>query len=148
MLHSAFLNFINNEGNFAAVFILTIITMSSIEKLVIISTTGPENQEKATLPFVVATAAQTVDVDVVVILQASAVLLAKKGAAENVNAQGLMPLQQLMETFIELGGQLLLCSPCIKERFIKETELIPGSKLVAAGTVVEEVMSAKSVLTY
>ncbi|MDY0103814.1 MAG: DsrE family protein [Lentimicrobium sp.] len=122
--------------------------METSEKLVIISTIGPENQEKATLPFVIATAAQTVDTEVVMILQASAVLLAKKGAAENVNAQGLMPLKKLMDTFIELGGQLLLCSPCIKERFIKEEELIPGSKLVAAGTVVEEVLSAKATLTY
>jgi predicted peroxiredoxin len=60
--------------------------MAEMEKLVIISTTGPENQEKATLPFVIATAAQTVDVKVVVILQASAVLLAKKGYSGNVNA--------------------------------------------------------------
>ena len=122
--------------------------MDEIEKLVIISTTGPENQEKATLPFVVATAAQTVDVKVVVILQAGAVLLAKKGAAKNVNAPGLMPLEKLMDTFIELGGELLLCSPCIKERQISEEELLASSKMVAAGTVVEEILSAKSVVTY
>jgi uncharacterized protein involved in oxidation of intracellular sulfur len=122
--------------------------MAQIEKLVIVCTGGPENQEKATLPFVIATAAQTVDAEVVVILQASAVLLAKKGIAENVNAPGLMPLKKLMDTFIELGGQLLLCSPCIKERFISMDELFPGSKLIAAGTVVEEVLSAKAVLTY
>jgi predicted peroxiredoxin len=118
------------------------------EKIVFISTVGPENQEKATIPFVIATAAQTVDVKVVMILQASAVLLAKKGAAENVHAQGLMQLNKLMETFVELGGELLLCSPCVKERAIKEDELVPGSKLIAAGTVVTEILSAKSVVTY
>ena len=122
--------------------------MEETEKIVIISTTGPENQEKATLPFVVAAAALATDVKVAVILQASAVLLAKLGAAENINAPGLMPLKQLMDTFIELGGELLLCSPCIKERHIKEEELIKGSKLIAAGTVVTEVLSAKAVLTY
>jgi uncharacterized protein involved in oxidation of intracellular sulfur len=122
--------------------------MTDNEKLVIICTGGPENQEKATLPFVIATAAQTVDAEVVVIMQASAVLLAKKGIAETVNAPGLMPLKKLMDTFVELGGQLLLCSPCIKERFIGVDELLPGSKLIAAGTVVEEVMSAKAVLSY
>jgi len=42
--------------------------METAEKLVIISTTGPENIEKATLPFVVATAAQTLDTQVVIIL--------------------------------------------------------------------------------
>lgn len=122
--------------------------MATTEKLVIISTTGVDNSEKATLPFVVATAAQTVDTEVVIILQGAAVMLAKIGIAENVNAPGLMTLKKLMDTYIEFGGEILLCSPCIKSRDIKPEELIPGSKLVAAGTVVDEVMSAKSVLTY
>jgi uncharacterized protein involved in oxidation of intracellular sulfur len=122
--------------------------MTEIEKIVIISTTGPEYQEKATLPFVVATAAQTVDAKAVIILQASAVLLAKKGVAENVNAPGLLPLKKLLDTFLELGGELLICSPCIKERHILENELVDGAKPIAAGTVVTEVLSAKAVLTY
>ena len=122
--------------------------METTDKIVVISTTGPEFQEKATLPFVVATAAQTVDTHVVIILQASAVLLAKKGIAGNVNSPGLMPLKQLMDTFIELGGELLICNPCIKERHITEDELVAGAKPIAAGTVVTEVLSAKAVLTY
>jgi len=122
--------------------------MSENEKIVIISTTGPEYQEKATLPFVVGTAAQTVDAEVTIILQAAAVLLAKKGIAENVNSPGLLPLKQLLDTFIELGGQLLICSPCIKERHITEEELVAGAKPIAAGTVVTEVLSSKAVLTY
>lgn len=122
--------------------------MEAPDKLVIISTTGPEFQEKATLPFVVATAAQSVDTHVVVILQASAVLLAKKGMAANVNAPGLMPMEKLMGTFIELGGELLICNPCIKERNIREEDLITGAKPIAAGTVVTEVLSAKASLTY
>ena len=122
--------------------------MAEVEKLVVISTIGPENQEKATLPFVVATAAQTVDVKVVVILQASAVLLAKKGIAENVNAPGLLALKQLLDTLIDMGGELEICSPCLKERHIADEELIDGAKVVAAGTVVSEIMSAKAVLTY
>jgi len=122
--------------------------MTEIEKIVIISTTGPEFQEKATLPFVVATAAQATDIKVVIILQASSVLLAKKGMAENVNAPGLMPLKQLMDTFIEFGGELLICSPCIRERHITEADLVAGAQPIAAGTVVTEVLSAKAVLTY
>ena len=122
--------------------------MAKTEKLVIISTTGPDNIEKATLPFVVATAAQTLDAHVIIILQTTAVLLAKKGMAENVNANGFMPLKNLMDTFIELGGQLFICAPCMKERLIQPTDLIEGSTVVAAGTVAEEVLSATSTLTY
>ena len=122
--------------------------MAENEKLVIISTIGDENPEKATLPFVLATAAQSMDVEVVIILQSSAVVIAKEGEAEKINAKGFMPLKQLLDTFIELGGKLMLCSPCLKERNISAIELIDGSSVIAAGTVATEVMSATSVVTY
>jgi len=122
--------------------------MAEIEKLVIISTIGDENAEKATLPFVLATAAQSMDVEVTMILQSSAVVFAKVGEAEKTNAPGLMPLKKLLDTFIELEGKLMLCSPCLKERNISASELIDGSEIIAAGTVVLEVMSATSVVTY
>ena len=122
--------------------------MAENEKLVIISTIGNENAEKATLPFVLATAAQASDIEVVVILQSNSVVLAKQGEAEKVNASGFLPMIQLLESYIEMGGKLLLCSPCLKERNITKDELIDGSDIIAAGTVVTEVMSATSVVTY
>ena len=122
--------------------------MAIIEKLVIISTIGDENPEKATLPFVLATAAQASDVEVVVILQANAVTLAKQGEAEKVNAKGFMPVKELLIAFANAGGKLLLCSPCLKARNISSDDLIAGTEIIAAGTVVVEVMSAKSVVTY
>ncbi len=122
--------------------------MTEIEKLVIISTLGDEHPENATLPFVLATAAQASDVETVVILQSNAVVLAKQGEAEKVNAKGFMPVKQLIEVFISSGGQLLVCSPCMKVRNIAKEDLIDGSLIIAAGTIVSEVMSARSVVTY
>jgi len=122
--------------------------MAETEKLVIISTIGDENPEKATLPFVLATAAQATDIEAVVILQSNAVILAKRGEAEKVNAKGFMPLRQLIETYISSGGNLLCCSPCLKERGIVKEDLIHGSLIIAAGSVVTEVMTARSVVTY
>ena len=122
--------------------------MATTEKMVLISTTGIDNPEKAILPFVVAAAALTVDAEVVIILQAAAVMLAKNGIAETVNVPGFMPLKKLLDTFIEMGGRLLLCTPCVKERQITSEDLIPGSKLIAAATIVDETLSAKAVLTY
>jgi predicted peroxiredoxin len=122
--------------------------MAGNEKLVIISTIGSENPEKATLPFVLATAAQATDVDVEVILQSTAVVLAKKGEAENVKAHDFMPLIELMNNYISQGGKLNVCSPCLKSRNIAKEDLIEGSVVIAAGTVVSEVLSAKSVVTY
>lgn len=59
-------------------------------KLLIITTIGPENAEKASLPFVLATASQALDVEVTVFLQSSAVVLAKQGEAGI--AKGFQPL--------------------------------------------------------
>ncbi len=122
--------------------------MTNHEKLVIITTIGEENPEKATLPFVLAGAAQATDVEVAIIFQANAVVLGKKGEAEKINAEGFMPLKDLVNSFIGLGGKLLICSPCLKSRNIAKEELIDGSTIIAAGTVVTEVLSAKSVVTY
>ncbi len=122
--------------------------METNEKIVIISTVGPDSPEKATLPFVLATAAQAMDVEVVMIFQSDAVLIAKKGEAEKVRAKGLLPLKELLDTFIQLEGKLLLCSPCIKERNISNEDLVDGSQLIAAGTVVTEVLSATNVVNY
>jgi predicted peroxiredoxin len=122
--------------------------MAENEKLVIISTIGDENHEKATLPFVLATAAQATDVNVVIILQANAVVLAKQGVAEKIKAKDFMPLKELFDAYLSSGGTLLICSPCLKARNIAKEELITGSSIIAAGTVVSEVISAKSVVTY
>ena len=118
------------------------------QKLVVISTIGNENPEKATLTFVLATACQSLDTDVVMFLQSSAVVLAKKGEADNIRAEGLAPLKDLLDTFMEMEGSLYLCSPCIKERGISMDNVVEGAEVAAAGTLASEVLGAKSVITY
>lgn len=117
-------------------------------KVLIIHTTGPENPEKATLAFVMATALQATDIEVTMVLQSNSVWLAKLGEAEKVAAPGLMPLKKLLDTFIEMNGKIMICSPCIKERGINPSELVPGGQIVAAGSVVDEILSSQKILSY
>ena len=56
------------------------------KKLVIIGTHAEENPDKSTLPFVVGITGLTMDAEVVVILQSTAVYLAMKGYADHVHA--------------------------------------------------------------
>ena len=118
------------------------------EKLVFLMTHGPDHEEHATIPFVMAVAALSSDVEAVIGLQADAVSLAKKGTAETVVATGFPPLTKLIGDFRELGGKLLVCTPCLKCRGIEPEQLIEGVELVAAGRFVVEVTSATNVLTY
>ena len=122
--------------------------MAEIKKLVIISTVGPENPEKARLPFVLATAAQAADVNAVLILQASAVEIAKIGIAETIITKEVKQLKELMDSYISEWGVLNVCSSCLESRDITSEELVVGSEIITAESIVSEVLSAKSVVTY
>lgn len=118
-------------------------------KLILMSTHGPEDPERATIPFVMATAAQASDVEVVIGFQANGVMLIRKGCAEHVFAAGFPPLKELMDIYTENGGQLLACGPCVKSRQINpEEEFISGATIVDATTFVKECTEATNVLVY
>lgn len=119
-----------------------------VDKVVIMATHGPEDKERATLPFVMATAAQVMEAEAIVILQGTGVLLAQKGVYDHIFAGGLPPLKDLFDAFIEAGGTLLVCTPCLKEREIDSSMLVDGAQLVAGARVIQEVTTASAVLNY
>ena len=118
------------------------------EKIVYINTCAGESPEKASLPFVLANAALTMEVEAVVVLQGTGVYLAKKGYADNVFAAGLPPLKELMKSFLEAGGRILVCVPCIRERKIDESDLVEGAEPTAAAKLTLELLSANATLVY
>jgi predicted peroxiredoxin len=121
--------------------------MAEHEKLVIMATHGPDDPEMATIPFVMACAALASEVEVVMGFQADGVRLVHEGEADTVQAPEFPPLAKLLADFRELGGTLLVCSPCVKSRGIAES-LIPGAEIVAAARFVAEVTSATNSLVY
>jgi predicted peroxiredoxin len=122
--------------------------MADQEKLVIMVTHGPDEPELATIPFAMAGAAVASDVDVVLGFQGDGCLLVKKGVAETVAAPEFAPLGGLLETIHDLGGKLLVCSPCVKSRGLSEDDLVEGAEIVAAARFVAEVTSATNSLVY
>ncbi|MHB8890514.1 MAG: DsrE family protein [Candidatus Limnocylindrales bacterium] len=123
--------------------------MANPEKLVFMVTHGPADPELATIPFVMAAAALASDVEVVMGFQGDAVELMRVGDAETVNAAGFPPLAKLLVDVRELGGKLLVCSPCLKSRGIAAPDdLVEGAELVAAGRFIAEITSAHSTLVY
>ncbi|MFN2215547.1 MAG: DsrE family protein [Anaerolineales bacterium] len=119
------------------------------DKLVIICTHGPENFELATLPFMMANAAQAAEVEVLIALQGPAAWLARKGVAERIEAPSFPPFVDLLNSYVEAGGEIYVCGPCVKARKIDpETEFVDGARVVTAPLLIKEVMDAGKVLTY
>lgn len=118
------------------------------EKILYIATYAGENPEKASLPFVLANGALAMEVEAVVALQSTGVYLAKKGYLDNVFAAGLPALKDLVQSFLDQGGRLLVCVPCIRERKIQESDLIEGAKPVSAAALTQEILEADATLVY
>jgi len=118
------------------------------EKVLYIATHAGEDPERASLPFVLGVAALAMDLEAIVALQGTGVFLAKKGVMENIFAAGLPPLKELVDNFRELGGKLWVCTPCIKERKILESDLIEGAEVMAAAKLTEALLESSASLVY
>lgn len=118
------------------------------EKMTIIGTHGPDDPEIATLPFMLGVAALAMDIQVNVLLQGPAVILAHRGIAEHVFANGPAPLKNLMDQFFELKGRLFICTPCVESRKMTQGRTVEGAHLVKAARVITELLESKTVLTF
>lgn len=118
------------------------------KKLVFVLTHGPEDPERATIPFVMAAAAQASGAEALLVFQSNSVLLLRKGMAEHVPSAGFAPLPDLMNIYREGGGRLFACVPCLNARNLTAEDLIDGVDLVAGGAVVKEFLEATNVISY
>jgi len=105
--------------------------------LLINCTHGEDDPERATLSFVVGNVAASADQEAIVLLTIEGVWLATRGYAGRIHKEGFQPLSDVMQAFIENGGQIWACGACAKPRGISEADLIPGAKIVTAAKAVE-----------
>lgn len=118
------------------------------DKLIFTCTSGPDDPERATLPFVAANIAATAGQDAVVLCTIDAVWLGIAGKRAPVASPGLPTLPALFDEFVGNGGKVWLCGACTKPRGIGEDVLSPGANIVGAAKVVEEVTLGAKVVAF
>ncbi len=93
--------------------------------LCVIVAYGKDHVDKATIGFTLANAALDVGEKVRVILASEGVHLAVKGYAEGINnGEPFKPMPELLKGFLDRGGELNVCTPCMKKRGITEADLL------------------------
>jgi uncharacterized protein len=119
-----------------------------VGRLLIHSSHGKEDPERATLPFIVGKNAAIAGQETVVLLTVEGVWLATEGGAEGVQKEGLPPLPEVLGEFVENGGQVWACQSCTQPRSITEDKLIDGARIAAAMQAVEFLSQGAASLSF
>jgi predicted peroxiredoxin len=107
-----------------------------------------ENGDKATVGFVVATAALGSGKDTMVFLSTDGVWAAVEAEADKIVEGGpFKPLTELMTNFIAAGGRVVACAPCCKKRGI-ENGLFDGVEIAGGAVLVEWLSNGSPNVSY
>lgn len=112
------------------------------------NTRGKEELERVSLAFLVGNTALSSNQEATVLLTIDGVWAATKGFADGLQAEGFLPLQELVEQFTSGGGKVWACGACTKPRGITEGDLIPGASIIGAATAVEALVNGAQTLSY
>jgi predicted peroxiredoxin len=107
-----------------------------------------EDTDRATVAFVVANAALGCGQETIVFLSIEGVRLAVTGAADGVHEPGFAPLAQLIDSFVDNGGTILVCSPCFNKRGLPAEQLRSGTKIVGGASLVEFLAAGAATVSY
>jgi len=119
-----------------------------MSKVMIHTTHGKDDVERASLAFVVANAALSSGQEATFLLTIDGVWLATRGFADGLQADGFAPLGELMANFIKNSGKVWVCGACMKPRNITAEQLIEGAQVAGAATVVEAMITGSHTLSF
>ncbi len=96
------------------------------------SSFGPEDMERATVPFVLGNAAANAG-KAMAFLTGDALNLVTKSRDTGLVAPGYTPVAQLLDEFVGKGGEIIVCKVCAAVMGIEAQDLIEGAAIGGAG---------------
>jgi len=100
-------------------------------------THAKDDPDRATVGFVLASAALGSGKETLVFLSIDGVRLAQKGYADDIREEGFPSLRELIDNFAKAGGTIYVCSPCFKKRKLDENNLVAAASIVGGAKLVE-----------
>lgn len=105
-----------------------------------------DEPERATVPFIAASTAAVSGQRAVVVCTIEAVRLGVPGVAQQIEVEGLPPLEDLVRALVAGGGEIWLCSACATRRGITgDQDLIDGARIVGAARIVEALSEGRAI---
>ena len=107
---------------------------------------GSDDLEKATVAMIVAAAAAAMDSETAVFMTGESVRLATEGGTDGLQLEKYPAIGELVESFMENGGQLWVCPVCAGARDIGADDLIEGAEIAGAARTIGFVNEGATVL--
>jgi len=117
-------------------------------------TTGKQDRgTRATLAFAWGCAALAMGQKVTLYLTMDGTVWGTKGSMKGVQVGGFEPLEDYLEQFLTLGGELLVCAPCSEyycsfDRGALPTTMIEESNLTGLATIVSRMGDKTKTITF
>lgn len=108
---------------------------------------GKEDLNKATLPFMMAMWAKENGLEVSIWLTDEAVLLVKKGYADDLQPPDYKPFKFYLDKVVEKKIKIYLCNLSAKKRNLTENDCVGNVAMSGAQRVIDEI-KAGSVVTF
>ena len=107
---------------------------------------GSDDLEKATVAMIVAGAAAAMDGETALFMTGDSVRLATEGGTNGLQLEKYPAIGELVESFLENGGQLWVCPVCAGARDIGADDLIEGAEIAGAARTIGFVNDGAKVL--
>jgi predicted peroxiredoxin len=117
-------------------------------KVVVVITSGLDD-ERSSVAWSVANGGITSGLEVTVFLTSNGVDWARKGAADGAHLNPFdPPMKEMIDSFRERDGDILVCPPCAKVRGYEQDNLIDGVTLVGSGAVHDLIKQGAATLSF
>jgi len=115
--------------------------------LIIVMTKGI-NDEVSSVGLTLANGAMTAGKKVGLFLTSAAIDLVRKNGVDHTHVQPMEPLKDLLQSFMDRGGDVWACPPCTTARGYDENSLIDGVVISGASVIFERIRNGAATLTF
>jgi predicted peroxiredoxin len=116
-------------------------------ELVVLMTRGADH-ELSSVGFTIACGGITSGLKVCAFLTSSAVDLVRRRAIDMTQVAPLDPLKTLIDDFINRGGTVVACPPCVKARGYTQEDFIDGVTIAGASVIHEKFKAGAASLSF
>lgn len=116
-------------------------------QLVVFVTKGTDS-EVSSVAFTLANGGLTAGLEVSMFLTSAGVDLVRKRAADTTQVHPLEPLKAMIEDFMQRGGKIWACTPCVKARGYEQADLMEGVAISGASVVHESIKAGAATLSF